>query len=102
MGLFKQLFLIKSVKGININKNSISLQSEPYTAKLCLSVVLKHFGEIHRELFFLDIKVFISETSTDIHRNCFSYQFLNVENTEENLNLFKQLFLIKPVKGNKY
>ena len=43
LNLFKQLFLIKPVKGININKNFFSPQSEPHTAKLCLSVVLKHF-----------------------------------------------------------
>ena len=30
--------------GINVNKNCFSPQSEPYTAKLWLSVVLKHFG----------------------------------------------------------
>ena len=27
---------------------------------------------------------------------------LKVENPEDNLDLFKQLFLIKPVKGDKY
>ena len=32
-----------SQKGININKNCFSPQSEPHTAKLCLSVVLKQF-----------------------------------------------------------
>ena len=41
--LFKQLFLIKSLKGDNINQNCFSPQSEPHTAKLCFSVVLKHF-----------------------------------------------------------
>ena len=51
-------------------KNYISLQSEPHTAKVGLSVVLKFFFlEIHRELFFLDIKVIIAETSTEIIRN---------------------------------
>ena len=44
LNLFKQLFLIKPVKGININKNCCSPQNEQRTAKLCLSVVLKHFG----------------------------------------------------------
>ena len=43
LDLFKQLFLIKSVKGININQKSFSPQSEPHTAKLSLSFVLKHF-----------------------------------------------------------
>ena len=43
LDLFKQLFLIKPVKGDNINKNCFSHQSEPHTAKLCLPVVLKDF-----------------------------------------------------------
>ena len=30
--------------GININKNCFSPESGQYTAKLCLSVVLKRFG----------------------------------------------------------
>ena len=73
---------------------------KPHTAKLCLSVVLKHFWEIHRELFFLDIKVTISETSTEILRKfVFLTMFEKGSNPEENLDLFKQLFLIKPVKG---
>ena len=60
---------------ININKKKFSPQSEPHTAKLCLSVVLRILGEIQRELFFLDIKVTISETSTEIRRN---YVFLTL------------------------
>ena len=43
LDLFKQIFLIKSVKWDNINKNCFSPQSESYTAKLFLSVVLEHF-----------------------------------------------------------
>ena len=43
LDLFKQLFLIKTVKGINFNKNCFSPQSEPNTTKLGPSVVLKHF-----------------------------------------------------------
>ena len=42
--LFLQIFLIKTLKGIYINKNRFSSKCEPNTAKLCLSVVLKHFG----------------------------------------------------------
>ena len=46
----------------------------------------------------------------DYHRNehrntqkvCFSYHVWKEANPEENLDLFKQLFLIKPVKGDKY
>ena len=41
--MFKKLFWSNQLKEININKNCFSPQSEPHTAKLCLSVVLKHF-----------------------------------------------------------
>ena len=60
------------------------------------------FGEIHMELFVLDIKVTISEMSTEILRKfCFFYHFWKGANTEENLDLFKQLYLIKSVKEDK-
>ena len=68
MDLFKQLFLKKKVIEDKYKKKNFSPQIVPYTAKLCLSLVLMHFGGIHRELFFLDIKVAISETSTEILR----------------------------------
>ena len=61
------------------------------------------FGEIDRELFFLDIKVTTSETSTEIHRKyVFLTMFWKGKNPEENLDLFKQLFLIKSVRADKY
>ena len=43
LDLFKQMFLTKPVKEDNINKKCFSPQIAPHTAKLCLSVVLKHF-----------------------------------------------------------
>ena len=60
------------------------------------------FWEIHRELLFLVKKVTISEKSTEIIRNFFFLTCLKIENPDENLDLFKQIFLIKPVKGDKY
>ena len=51
-----------------MNKNSFYTKSESHTAKLLLSVVLRFLGEIHREVFFLDKKVTIAETSTEILR----------------------------------
>ena len=60
------------------------------------------FGAIHRELFLLDIKGTISETSTEILRKFVFLTIFERGNPEENLDLFKQLFLIKPVKGDKY
>ena len=41
--LFKQLFLIKPVKGDNIKKICFYPHTEPHTAKLCFSVVLNLF-----------------------------------------------------------
>ena len=59
-------------------------------------------GEIHRELFFLDIKVTISETMNwNIQKASFLSPCLKGANTEENLDLFKELFMIKPVKGDQ-
>ena len=60
------------------------------------------FEEIHREHFFLDIKLAIAERSIEILRNFFFLPCLNGINPEKNLDLFKQLSLIKPLKGNKY
>ena len=48
-------------------------------------------GEIHRELFFLDIKVTTSEMSTKILRNLFCFlPCLKRANSGENLDLLKQ------------
>ncbi len=58
---------------------------------------LSFSGDIHRELFFIDLKVNISETTTEIPRKLFFLPFLKGANPEEYLDLFKQLFLIKPL-----
>ena len=61
------------------------------------------FAGNSKELFFLDIKMTISETCTEkIREVCFSHNVWKVANPEENLDLFKQLFLIKSVKADKY
>ena len=52
LDLFKQLYSKKPVKWVKFKKNWFSPQSEPHTAKLYLSVVLKNFWGIHRELLF--------------------------------------------------
>ena len=58
-----------------LRKTCFSRQSEPHTAKLCLSVVLSIFEEIHRELLYLVKNVAISERRTDILRNFFFNMF---------------------------
>ena len=98
LDLYKQLFLFKPV-----NTNCFSPQSEPHTAKLCLSFVLKYFGgEFLENFFFLDIKVTISEMSTEILRNLLFLPCLKGGNPEKNMNKFKPLFLIKVLKGDQY
>ena len=57
-------------------------------------------GEIHRKNLFLVKKVTFSERSIEKLRNLFNLILLERVNPEENLDLFKQLFLIKPVKGD--
>ena len=69
-----------------------------YAFLLFLSI----FGEIHREPLFLVKKKTFSEKSTEILRIFFFYRVWKGANPEENLDLFKQMFLIKPVKGDKY
>ena len=63
---------------------------------------LKNFGGNSCKHLFLAIKVTISETSTEIFRKVFFGTCLKGANPEENLDFFKQLFLLKPVKGDQY
>ena len=63
---------------------------------------LSIFEKIHREHFFLDIKVITSEMSTEILRKFVFLTMFERDKPEEILNLFKQLFLIKPLKGDEY
>ena len=51
-------------------------------------------GDIHRELLFLDIK--------ESRGSLLFLPRLKMPNSEKNLYLFKQLFLIKRLKGDKY
>ena len=71
----KNSFWSNQWKGTNINKNCFSPQSEPHTAKLCYSVVLKHFWENSLRTSLFSQKVTISERSTEILRRFF---FLNM------------------------
>ncbi len=85
-----------------LTKTNFFPQSEPHTAKLCFSVVLKHFGGNLQRTSLVIQKVTISERNTEILRNFFFLTCLKNVNPEENLYLFKQLILIKLVKGDKY
>ena len=61
---------------------------------------LLFWGEIHREHFFLDKNVSISETGTEILRKFVFLSMFERTNPEENINLFKKLLFIKPVKAD--
>ena len=73
-------------------KKCFSPQSKIHTAKLYFSVVLKFLGGIHRELLFYIEKIIISERSTEIQRNFFFLTCFKRVKSEENLDLFNQLF----------
>ena len=86
-----------------INKNSFSPQSKPHTAKLCFSVVLKHFrGNSQRTSLFRPKSGYLRKEDRNTHKVCFSWHVWKWENPDENLDVFKELFLIKPLKGDKY
>ena len=57
LDLFKQMFLIKPLKGTNINKNCFSPKSEPHTAKLCFPVVLKQFRANSLKTSLISLKI---------------------------------------------
>ena len=67
-----------------LTKACFSPLSRSHIAKPCLSVVLKHFEEIHRELLFLFQKITISERSIEKLRNLFFLTSLIGVNPEEN------------------
>ncbi len=52
--------------------------------------------------FLFRIKSDSSETSTEILRKFVFLTMFETANPDENLDLFKHLFLIKPVKDNNY
>ena len=60
------------------------------------------WGAIHRELLFLVKIGYLRKVHWNTHKVCLFFNVWKGENTEENLDLFKQMFLIKPVKGDKY
>ena len=59
-------------------------------------------GEIQSELLFFVKKVTFSERSTEILKKFVYLNTFEKVNSEEDMDLFKQPFLIKLVKGDKY
>ena len=87
--MFKQLFLFKPVKVDKYEQKLFFSTSEPHISKPFLCVVLRHFGEFLREIFFLDIKLTISEGALKYSESLFLLACLKGENPDENLDLFK-------------
>ena len=68
----------------------------------CFSVVLKHFrGNSQRTFLFSQKSDYLRNEHWNTQKVCFSYHVWKVANPVENLDLFKQLFFIKPVKRDK-
>ena len=89
----------KSKSWGQLNKKKISPQSKPHTPKLCFSVDLKNFLENSQRSSLFSQKVAISKTNSE---SLFFLTCLKRGKSWGKLDLFKQLFLIKPVKGDKY
>ena len=103
MDLFKQLFLIKSLKWDNINKKMFfSTKWGIYCKIMPFCCFWSIFGEIHRELFFLDTNVTRSKTITEILRKFVFLTMFEKEQILKKILICLKIFLIKPVKGDKY
>ena len=99
LGFVVKKIFVQSIKSwTNINKNCFPPQNEPHTAKLFFSVVLKHFRANSLKTSLFSQKVTILGRSTEVLRKLFFLTSLKRGNPEENLDFFKQLFFIKPVK----
>ena len=67
-----------------------------------LSVVLKDFGGNSQKTSLFSQNWLSQKQTLKYSQICFSHHVWKGANPEENLDLFNQLFLIKPVKGDKY
>ena len=102
LDLFNQLFLIKPVKGDKYEQKLFFSTRWATLLNYAFLLLRSIFEKIHRELFFLDIKMTTSETNTDIFRKFVFLTLFERGKPEENFDLFKQLFLTKPLKEDKY
>ena len=66
---FNHFFWSNLYKGVIINKNCFSPQSEPPTTKLSLSVVLKHFWENSEKNYLFCPKIDYLRNKPEILRN---------------------------------
>ena len=98
---FKLLFFIKPLKGDILTTIVFPLKVSHTLLNYAFLLFWSILGEIHRELFFLVQKSdYLREEHWNIQNFVFPYHVWKGANPEENLDLFKQLFFIKPVKGD--
>ena len=84
-------------------KTCFSPQSEIYTAKLCFTVVLKHFrGNSQRTSLFSPNYDYLSKDTEILRKLVFLNKFENGKILRKIWICFKKLFLFKPVKWWKY
>ena len=103
LDLFQQLFLIKPVKGENINKNCFSPQNEPHTAKICFSVVLKHFrGNSLKTSHFSPESDYLRKKLRNTQKYYFSHKFGKEKSQWKIWIWCKQRFLFKAIKWDNY
>ena len=98
--LRKFCFFYHVWKGANPEENRTEENLDLF--KQCLSVVLKLFWNSLRPFLFRHKSDYLRNEHWNTRKVCFSYHVWKGEIPEENLDLFKQLFLIKPVKADKY
>ena len=102
LDLFNQMLLIKPVKWGEYKQTFFLLKVSHIQLNYAFLLFCSILGKIHREHVFLVQKKLSQKVAEKLSEICFSQQFWKGTNPEENLNLFKQLFLIKPVKWGKY
>ena len=82
-----------------ITKSCFSSQSEPHTAKLCFSVVLKHFcGYSQKSSLFSQKSDYVRKEHWNTQKVCF-IKCLKGLNPDENLDCLNNCFLSKQLKG---
>ena len=96
----KQNLLYEAIKWDIYKQKKISPQNETHTAKLCFSVILKHFwGNSLKNSLFIQ-KLTISERSSEILRkNAFLTTFLKEKSQRKIWIWCKQLFCTKQLNG---
>ena len=85
-----------------LTKTCFSPQVSHIQLKYAFLLFWSIFGEIHREHLFL-FQIWLSQKGAQKNsESFFSLRVWKGAHPEKNLDLFKQLFLIKPLKWDKY